>query len=188
MVDDPDMTGSKTRKWSATVVPIQHTIDHVRKYIQTVILSQRWYCKLRRVRTCHCRKRSLYWTNDEHLWLGGSSYENYATGPQTDRCQHDVKIIWLFLKFCVSRKKKEFIKTIKTYLPTSGTKKIFSTLHVFTIEECIMCIWQGMMWMYFCSDINPYVPLYVCIYVYVCLCRGEWPGWSPSSAWPPVWH
>lgn len=45
---------------------------------------------------------------------------------------------------------------------------------------------KGKMWLHICPKISPHVPPYGC--VYVCLCRGEWPGWSPSSGWPPVWH
>lgn len=42
MVDDLDMKGSKTRKWSAIVVLTQHTIDRVTNCGHTIpILPQR---------------------------------------------------------------------------------------------------------------------------------------------------
>lgn len=60
-------------------------------------------------------------------------------------------------------------KDLPTYL---RVKTYFSTLYVYAILEYIVCTWLGMMWLYICPGTNPYVPLYACIHVYVCLCRG----------------
>lgn len=54
--------------------------------------------------------------------------------------------------------------------------------------ECIWDTFQRMQKVHQPSQLKPPDAKRACLHVYVCLCEEEWPGWSPSSAWPPVWH
>lgn len=158
-----DVKSSKTRKWSNILVLIQHTTDHVRHYIHTVILSQRWYCELRK------ESETSHWIKEENMmdewwsvWLGGLVYENYQVAPWlSELCNMN----WFELSNCNCGKKRGiFLQALPTWGPMLFNHSNFYCYARMHFKHRM--VWRDCMRLAFVSH---WIHLYMCI----CVCVGE---------------
>lgn len=100
------------------------------------------------------------------MWLGRSSYVNFAVAPQTDRRQHDVTWVRLLVGFCISRKKRWICpQSIKpTYLIDKNVSPLCVQMSYWNISsehDSAWCDWTFLLILTLESH---------CMHVYMCMC------------------